>query len=167
LSETDFAEALGKLLTDGPLRDAFARDPAGTAASLSHDRAVQSELVSLRMEDLEYQAGVLLRKRFDAAKRLLPALFTRLGGEAWPIFRAYGRKRWLQGNEDALAFADEIHRQSPDFLQAREMNRLRFTQVARRWRVHGIRLDRFRPALQVLYRRKSGTWRERVFFLRF
>lgn len=85
----DFTTAFGRLLRDGALRDAFARNREITVAAMpvrEHDRPA---LAQLNSEDLEFQATVLLRKRFGEVRRHLPLTIERLGDESWTAFHRY------------------------------------------------------------------------------
>src|SRR5947209_20154994 len=78
-SAPDFITTLGRLLRDGNLRDAFAANAAATADFLGLSDAERSAFLSLKPDDLEFQARVLLRKRFEAVQRLLPLTCASLG----------------------------------------------------------------------------------------
>lgn len=167
MKETEFSEALGRLLTDGQLRDFFAVDPHGAIASLCDDAHVRAELIALKIEELEFQAEVLLRKRFDLVKKFLPSLICRLETQAWPLFKDYSRTRWLQAAEDALGFAEYARTLSPEQIDSREVNRLQFALGRRQFlKLHWITIGPSRPALQVLFRVGQDSWRELVLFLR-
>src|SRR6266404_7131046 len=83
-----------RLLRDGPLRDAYARDPLRTAECLGVPMEDRPELIALRPEDLEFQAEVLLRKRFEAISRLVPQTIANAGARGWLLFSAYAREIW-------------------------------------------------------------------------
>jgi hypothetical protein len=168
LKETEFSEALGRLLTDGQLRDFFAVDPHRTIESLCDDVRVRAELIALKIEELEFQAEVLLRKRFELVKRMLPRLVCRLEAQAWPFFKEYARNRWLQAVEDALAFAEYARTRKPDKIDAREINRLQFAVETRQTlKFYWITIGKSCPALQILVRFRKDKWRELVLSLRF
>lgn len=168
LKETEFSEALGRLLTDGQLRDVFAVDPQGAISSLCDDLRIQAELLALKVEELEFQAEVLLRKRFDSVKKILPWLICRLETQAWPLFKEYARNRWLQSAEDALGFAEYTRNQKPDKIGSNEMNRLQFAlETGSILKFHWVTVRHSCPALQVLVRFGKKGWRELVFSLRF
>jgi hypothetical protein len=166
LRETEFSEALGCLLTDGRLRDDFAVDPDGVISSLCQDALVRVQLAALKIEELEAQAEVLLGKRFEMIKRILPVLICRLEMQAWPLFRQYARNRWLPSPQDALEFAEYASQKNSVGINMREVNRLRFavgTKAA--LKLHWISL-RHSPALQVLMRLRKDRWREFVLSFR-
>ncbi len=169
MKENEFSEALGRLLTDGQLRDFFAVDPQGAISSLCDDVRLRAELTALKIEELEFQAEVLLRKRFDSVKTRLPSLICCLETQAWPLFREYSRSRWLKTTEDALGFAGYARSQMPGKVDSREFNRLQFAmETSRPLRLHLITIGHARPAaLQVLVRSGKDGWREFVFSLRF
>lgn len=87
---------LARLLSDSALRRGFARDRGALATELrirSSDRPV---FLQLSLEDLEFQAGILLRKRFEPIQTLIPLTLSSLPENGWPLFRKYasvaGRK---------------------------------------------------------------------------
>ena len=168
MHETEFSEALGRLLTDGQLRDDFAVDPDGVVSKLCEDALVRAELVLLKMEDLEVQAEVLLRKRFEVVKRFLPGLITRLETKAWPAFRQYARNQWASAPQDALGFAEYAGKEDSSKVDPSEMNRLRFAvQSNSLLKIHWIIIKPSHPALQILMRIEKERWREWVLYLRF
>jgi hypothetical protein len=169
LQETEFTEALGRLLTNGQLRDDFAVDPDRVISSLCQNTIVKSELVVLRIEELEAQAEVLLRKRFEVVKRILPQLICQLELKAWPLFRQYARNRWLSAPQDALEFADYAAvANSNNKIDPREMNLFRFAlKSSPSAQFHWILFRNKYPALQVLIRTRHERWREIVLSLHF
>src|SRR4051812_929882 len=78
VNEIDFSTALGRLLRDAALREQFARDPALVAALLQVRDGERAEFAALSPEEIEVQATILLRKRFDAVRRLIPVTMERL-----------------------------------------------------------------------------------------
>src|SRR5580658_6887219 len=103
----DFTAALGRLLRDGALRDALAADPRALVARLGVRASDQPALLQLAPDDLEFQARVLLRKRFDSLRRILPETCARLGDEAWSSFYSYARLEWPSGDDPATLDACE------------------------------------------------------------
>ncbi len=168
LQEIEFSEVLGRLLTDGRLRDSFAPDRDGAVASLCHDMRLRLELSALKIEELEAQAEVLLRKRFDSVKKMIPGFVCPLETQAWPLFKKYARSCWRQGREDALAFARYAEASEPEKFDAREMNRLLFALGnGTCLKLHGVRSRGNCPALQILFRFRKRDWREWLVYLRF
>ena len=167
MRENEFSEALGRLLTDGSLRDQFATDPDAAISSLCEDALVRADLVALKVEELEIQAEVLLRKRFELIRRILPGLVCRLETKAWPLFRQYGRVCWLPAPHDALRFAEYARSENPGEMGEREINCMRFTlEESVRVRFHWITKGRIPPVLQILVRSTKSSWREYVCSLR-
>src|SRR5262245_20399288 len=70
VAKTDFTTAFARLLRDGPLRDAYARDPHSALDALDLDPSERAALVTIGPQDLELQAEVFLRKRFESLSRL-------------------------------------------------------------------------------------------------
>ena len=161
---SDFTTAFGRLLRDGLLRDALATNPRAVVERLAVREADRAALLGLVPEDLEYQAEVLLRKRMQVVRHLIPESLHRLQAAAWPLFHAYARICWPAGEHpgprDAYDFATFLKQHQPDSLCGREWNRLEFL-ANRKWlAIHRVRLPREgenkrrnRHALQVLFRR--------------
>ena len=82
----DFVTALGRVLHDGSLRDAFVADPVAFVRGLGLAEADRDRFLRLVPADLEFQARVLLRKRFVLVRDILPRTCENLGDEAWPEF---------------------------------------------------------------------------------
>ena len=162
----DFVTALGRVLHDGALRDAFAADPAAFVGSLGLEGQDRAMFLRLAPADLEFQARVLLRKRFVLVRDLLPATCENLGADAWPEFARYGRVAAHGGKtqtaEDAFGFSRHLLAHRSQALCPAELNRCRFVQERRRAAFHIARpLDHAkRPALQVLCRIGRRRWRE-------
>lgn len=156
----ELTEALARLLSDAPLRRDFARDPAGMARALEVAEAHRAAFCSMRGEQLDAQAAVLVGKRFHEVAALLPRTFERLGDAARTLFGAHAETFWPTGHrrhiEDAVAFGEFIIERNPAFADVAELNRLRFLSGGRWVRFHfvGVRVPGPRPrrALQVLYR---------------
>ena len=72
MEEIDFITALGRWLRDGRLRDAFAVNPQTVAEQIKLTANDWPGFLQLRAADLEFQARILLRKRFDLVQQLLP-----------------------------------------------------------------------------------------------
>ena len=174
MAEIDFITALGRLLRDGDLRDAFASQPDSVAARLDlrpDDRPAFRQLVP---KDVEFQARILLRKRFDLVRRFLPDTAGRLGEKAWPLFLEYARVNWPAeprvALRDAFQFCQRLREQQPSLVCQSEWNRLRFALSERNFAIHGqLRAEGdgiARPRVQIFYRDRSRRWREFSFSLR-
>ena len=126
----DFATALARLLRDGSLRDAFAADSIQWTRELDVSDEDFQALVSLSLAELEVQANVLLRKRFDEVRRLLPVTCSRIGKVAWSCFKEYARRHWPQqvpmALSDAQAFCIFLRVHNPQILCRSEENRVVF-----------------------------------------
>ncbi|HEY5704114.1 MAG TPA: hypothetical protein VIS96_00905 [Terrimicrobiaceae bacterium] len=174
MAEVDFTRALGRLLRDGSLRDAFAADPITVARQFSVSDADLRVLVSLPPADLEYQATVLLRKRYDLIRRLLPVTCARLSEAAWPVFREYARSHWPQSApaelSDARAFCDYLSRTGNPHAPCRsEANRIVFAESDRLFGLYFVPdLPGRRGAhcgIQLLLRYRKHGWRELTIYL--
>ena len=96
--EIDFVTALGRLLRDGNLRAAFTANPQGIANQINlraHDCLL---FVKLIPADLEFQAHILLRKRFELVQQLLPETGRRTGEHFWNLFYEYARTMAVNNN---------------------------------------------------------------------
>jgi hypothetical protein len=164
----DFATALARLLRDKSLRDAFATNPLLLARQLNVNHADLRVLASLPPADLEFQANVLLRKRYNVIKRLLPVTCARLGGRAWQSFKEYARGHWPQhvpmALYDARAFCNYLGARYPDVLSRSELNRIRFAGSNRLFSLSFVpdapRGQRTHFGLQLLLRSGRDGWRE-------
>ena len=169
----DFVTAFGRLLCDGGLRDAFAADPIAVVAQIRLRESDCAMFLQLRPSDLEFQARILLRKRFVLVRQALPRTCQNLGDDAWPEFQRYGRPGGPTGKEmiteDAVGFCQHLRQIRPAALCAVETNRFRFAQRRRAFAFHfvmamGSRGSR-RPAVQVFLRRQPGRWHEWLVYL--
>ena len=169
--EIDFITALGRLLRDGNLRDAFAVDPATVAAQMHLRRTDLPAFLQLIPDDLEFQARILLRKRFDLIRPLLPETTRRLGDQGWTLFLDYGRATWptepRAGLQDAFQFCQRLNQLTPEIVSKSEWNRLRFAlsekHLAIRWHSLESVRGKARPMMQLFYRGRSQRWQELVF----
>ena len=167
MNEIDFHTALGRLLRDAPLREEFARDPSALAARLQVRPGERAPFAALSMEEIEVQAAILVRKRFDAVRRLIPATMDGLGDRAWPLFLAHARGFWPEASagpaHDTEVFCTRLSESEPRSLCAAEMNRLRFHRGHQPFAVHLVRdlriRGRARRAMQLLFRHGHG-WSE-------
>jgi len=169
----DFITALGRLLRDGTLRDALANHPHAVAAQLDIRASDRAALLELAPADLEFQACVLLRKRLDAVRRVVPHTCRELDTQAWPTFLLYARTTWPEGAnpiaQDACGFCRYLQQRNPGSLCAAEWNRLQFAQSNQRFAMHRVRWrtkqGKPRSALQLLLQPSPAWWREWVIYL--
>jgi hypothetical protein len=168
----DFITALGRLLRDGLLRDAFHADPRAVAAQMDLRESDRDAFVRLNPEDLEFQAGVLIRKRFDTVQKFTPETFRRLGCEAWPRFSKYARSYWPAEKDsitkDAYEFCRNLLHGHQEFLCEAEWNRFQFIFGRRRFAVfcvRGILIRHKRRTVLQVFVRSSARWHERLFFM--
>lgn len=167
MNEIDFHTALGRLLRDALLREEFAREPSAVTARLQLRAPDRAAFAALSSEEIEIQAAILIRKRFDAVRRLIPATTDGLGGRAWPLFLAHARGYWPETPagliHDTEKFCARLAQSEPRALCAAEMNRLRFHTGQQPLAVHLVRdlrvRGRARRAVQLLVRRGRG-WSE-------
>ncbi len=171
----DFATALARLLRDGALRDRFAENPSGVTDHMQVTAEDAASLCESSYEDLECQADILLHKRFEAIKALLPSTLAKLSGQAFPEFRKYARFQWPEGEFrellDAENFLSFLAISSPFQCSYSDRSRLRFFQNTRGLGFYwapDLQIDgRCRAGLQILSRtRKSGV-REWAVYLGF
>ena len=166
--EIDFITALGRLLRDGNLRDAFAGDPATVAAQMHLRQTDLPAFLQLVPQELEFQARILLRKRFELTRTFLPETTRRLGDRGWPLFLEYGRANWptepRAGLLDAFHFCQRLDKQTPEIVSKSEWNRLRFAlsekHLAIYWHLLETVRGKARPMMQLFYRGRSPRWRE-------
>ena len=169
----DFITALGRVLQDGALRDAFAADPPAMARRIGLRGGDELDFARLNPADLERQACVLLRKRFDVVRPALPRTIEKLGDEAWPVFQHYARTHWPAGMnrlaKDAFAFCQHLLQSHPRCLCPLERNRARFACRQCRFAAHWIAAlpagGKRRPGAQFLLRLHSDRWHEWIVWL--
>src|SRR5687767_8469200 len=87
----DFVTALGRVLCNGGLRDAFATDLVAVVWQIGLRESDRQAFLQLWPADLEFQANILLRKRFDVIRRTLPRTCRNLGRDAWLEFQPFAR----------------------------------------------------------------------------
>jgi hypothetical protein len=168
VSRTDFITAFGRLLRDGPLRDAFRREPQCALELLDVEPSGRTALLAIDPADLEFQAEVLLCKRFESVSRVIPLTIANAGPRAWRWFAEYSRACWPAGEnpglEDARGFCSYLDGRSPSLVCASERNRVRFTTGTALAAVHIVPdlllRNRRRHGLQIFLRRSDGRWRE-------
>lgn len=129
-------------------------DPERAVTSIGAAEADRPLLASLKPDDLEFQAEVLLRKRWSAVRVLMPDTVARLAEDGWRRFRSYARLTWPEGRGgaewDAARFCDWLRRVTPDSLNVAESNRVRFASGS-----NCIKLS-WAPDLKVRGRVRSG-----------
>ena len=168
MAAIDLITALGRLLRDGSLRDALAFNSHAVVVQLGVRESDCPAVMQLVPEDLEFQARVLLRKRLEAVRRILPETICQLGGAAWPAFHQYARTHWPAGDDgithDAYEFCRHLKQSSPESLCAAEWNRLQFVVSKKRlawyWIHRTLTAQKSIPALQIFFRRPSKPWHE-------
>lgn len=179
MAAVDFITALGRLLNDGAQRDAFAEDATAFVQDIGLRESDRAAFVRLAVPDLEFQAQVLLRKRFERVAAALPRTCELLGDVAWPQFlrqarsRSSGETTSAGSKGDALAFAVELARRRHPALQRQEFNRARFACGAQWFAVHvtdGVPVSHDLPAakmgVQILLRSPRGRCHEWFAYLR-
>ena len=173
MHKIDFITAFGRLLRDGSLRDAYAKDPFSTADSLGVAIEERPAWLALNQDDLEFQAEVLLRKRFEAVSRLIPQTVANAGARAWPLFAEYARKIWPDADppevDDANRFCIRLDSMPDSFVPADERNRVRFAAGNASFAVHFVPnasvRNRRRPCLQIFLRTTGQAWREVLLYI--
>ncbi len=174
----DFTTAFGRLLRDGLLRDALAANPKVVLQQMEVRERDRSALLQLVAEDLEYQAVVLLRKRFGMVREILRQTIQRLGDDGWSVFHRYARSHWPPGGDlastDARDFAVYLKKHRPESVCESEWNRLEFVRQQRRLALHWVRQattgqenGRRRRMLQLLFWSGSSRQRRHELFLSF
>jgi len=164
----DFTTALGRLLHDGGLRDAFRENSTALIDAWDLRDDERAAALALDADDLDFQAQVLIRKRFTQTANIIPRTCEELGGNAWPAFLAYARAYWPEHArkelKDAHDFCLFVKQNHPGALCMAEFNRVRFLLGARHFALHFPRhftgRNRRRRSLQILFRTPGGTWRE-------
>lgn len=172
MAAIDFITALGRLLQDGALRDAFSKDRHALAERMNVADTDRTLFLQLVPADLEFQARVLLRKRFDLVRQRLPGTCQELdrGGAnaSWEEFQSYGRTQMPTakdpGAEDILGFCRHLQTSHPQALCPEEFNRVHFAYSHRPGALHLVKRmlvrGRRHGGLQIFLRYPSGRWHE-------
>jgi hypothetical protein len=168
VTEIDFITALGRVLRDRKLRDHFAANPQAVAAQLNLGRNSWPAFVQLVPEDLEFQSRILLRKRLELVRPLLPETIRRLGQSLWPSFLEYSQASWPTETraalQDAFQFCQSLRQRHPRLVSESELNRLRFALSERHLAVYWCFREtigsRTRPMIQLFLRFRTNRWRE-------
>lgn len=168
VGKIDFITALGRLLRDGNLRDAFAASAETVAGQINLCRNDWPVFLQLVPEDLEFQARILLRKRLELVRQLLPETARRLGEDFWPSFLKYSRASWPSepraAVQDSFQFCQRLMRQHSQLVSKSEWNRLRFALSKNHLAIHCAFVEtmrgRARPQIQIFFRGRSQRWRE-------
>lgn len=168
----DFTTALGRLLRDGALRDEFALHPRKVTERLGLPASERAVLMALPAADLEFQAAILLGKRFDAVQGLIPRTLTALG-EGRRIFFNYARTQWPEDSmremQDAVNFCRYCARLGfAEKICEVEVNRMNFLLNEKALTLHLARNvvshDKSRIGIQILIRMPARGWRELFFY---
>ena len=121
--------------------------------------------------DLEFQAHILLRKRFDLVRPLLPETVRRLGDNSWTTFLEYARASWptdpRAALQDAFQFCQRLRLQRSQLVSKSEWNRLRFAfsekHLAIHWMFQETIRGQSRPMMHLFSRGRSRQWYEFIF----
>ena len=169
----DMITALGRLLRDGALRDELSAQPRAVVERLGLRATDQAALLAMPAADLEFQARVLLGKRFDAMAKFIPRTLADWGDPARQTFITYARKNWPTGAnpemQDAAGFCHHCLKNGEAKHVCRaELNRLNFALNGQGMAMHFVRgmplRNKNRNAIQVFFRVNRG-WRESMFYL--
>ena len=174
MSEINSITALGRLLRDGSLRDRYAIRPEKTIRELNVVESEVGTLLKLNPDDLEAQADVLLRKRYEAVLRLIPQTCKTLGREAWPVFADYARCCWPpeenSAPKDARRFCEHLLKKRQFIAPQNERNRIAFRLGKKRVAIHVVKNlvigNRLRTGFQVFFRGEA-SWSEHVIYYPF
>jgi hypothetical protein len=173
--ETDTITALGRLLSNGTLRDAYATAPEQTIKGLGLPESERDAFLHLTSEDLEAQAGVLLHKRYKKIAQLLPQTCARLGTEAWVLFARCSRSFWPTNKraelQDAGIFIQYLKENNPGSIVRSEQNRISFCLEEKLMAFHStpdlwVR-NRLRRGVQIIFRSGRSSFQEYIFYLGF
>lgn len=170
MADVDFISALARLLHSGELRDAFVADRMAVAATLDVQGDDRARLLQIDPSDLEFQAEVLWRKRFEIVREALPRTITRLGKNAWPEFARYARPRGPTGPQaiaqDCYKFCSHLLTTRIASVDAAEFNRAEFACNRRRAAAYWVRdlpirgLPRI--GIQFFWSSKRGAYEWRI-----
>ena len=165
----DLTRAMGRLLTDRSLRDAFRSDAQSVADSFRLSEVERAALISLDPDQLDEQAAGLIAKRQTEVALLIPSTWQRLGSAAAALFVEFAESFWPSGFQrhaiDAVEFGRFLIGRKPNDLDRAEWNETRFAlqrfPVLIAW-VADVKSQKkqHRRAIQVLirWRRKTRQW---------
>lgn len=166
MGEIDFVTALGRLLKDARLREAFREDSARTVEALNVRATDRRTVLQLVPDEVEFQAGILLKKRLSTIRRWTPITCDRLGERLWATFVDYSNTLSSLGDatKDAYCFAKYVAVAAPAAMCCSEMDRLRFATGRARFcmrftRNLGASMLGGR-ALQIFVRWSDSGWKE-------
>lgn len=172
MAAIDFITAFGKLLHDGRLRERFAHDAARLAESLDIRPADRAQFCGLVADDVEFQAKVLLRKRFALVSPAFPLTCSRLENagslDFFRFARSYVPPLHHSVLHDRAGFAAFLRRERPTSLCPGEANRAQFAAGQNVFFVRFVpsllptekQRRRWPPGLQVFFRMRSGECHE-------
>ncbi len=168
MAEIDLITALGRMLGNGIWRDRFAEDPHALAEQFRLRESDREAFTKLRVEDLEFQARILLRKRYALLRHFFPHTCKLIGSTAAHEFESYARtpESGVQPkpSKEALSFCEHVRSASPERVCGMELNRLRFEHGTRKIAWHFVWIPNpspaRRPGMQILVRQRQGTSRE-------
>ena len=172
MAAVDYITLLGRVLHDGTQREIFRTDPLAFVSQSGLRETDRASFLRLSLAELETQARVLLCKRFELVRHVLPETCRRLGGDASLEFERYGQTHAPKPNEhvarDAAGFSEHLRSMRPEKLCVAEANRARFV-ADRRWLLFSLvpvtpSKRSARVAVQVLIRGRCGRWRESLWF---
>ena len=162
----DFTTALARLLQDGLLRNRLIASPESVIRQMELCETDRVALLALNAEDLEFQAQVLLHKRFDALRRVIPKTCEHLSDKTWPLFYEFARNYWPKDSPatafDAYAFCSRVKRVHPSAVNKLEWNRLRFAFSRSFFATNLLRRNatQTRVTLQILFKLSRRRWHE-------
>lgn len=157
----DLTIALGRLLSDGALRETLRRDPEAASRLLGVDIELLRELDPV---GLEQQARGLIDKRFHEVAKRLPRTVDGLGARSTGVFVEYAGGAWPEGHDrhlhDAAAFGAFLEQRGLPVCRS-ELNRVRFAcgkmPISIRLAPDVWAAGRSRWAIQVLIRWNAGV----------
>lgn len=171
----DFITNLARLLSDGRLRDAFGSAPNETAKSLGVREEDIQAFLKLDPRELEVQALVLLKKRFEKVCQVVPRTIQGMNesGSAWRRFQSHGRVRPLNSEipawRSAHGFCAELKETCPECVCPLEWHRLEWLRTGGRCSIRRIKQVMFhgkrRNVIHLLARGLSGASIEWVIYL--
>ena len=145
MATLDLVSALGRLLTDRPLREEFAADPDSAADRLGVCGAERATFCALNPTELAAQADGLIAKRLHEVASLLPVTFRRLGADAPRLFRRHAERFWPTGHRrhvaDAVQFLEYVSTVAAAAFDLIEVATVRFHLRGSRLAMHWVRAE--------------------------
>jgi len=147
-----------QLLSNKELRAQFKSNPVVTAKRLGLNTQELDFARTVGTDSLDRQADLLIHKRYNHVKKILPWTVQKLGKQAYSEFEKYAGSYWPSGEQyhfqDAENFVEWLMKNANNWLCQVERNRFLVSKRNNRFALHLVSdffiRNRWRPGLQIL-----------------